>query len=74
MQTNTRETRPGLRPRAVPGRHAKGPRRRILITALMVAGLAASSAAASGYAASTSHAKAHHRTSAVVSVRNPWIY
>jgi hypothetical protein len=75
MQTHTRQTRPEFRARAVPGRHAKDPRRRILVTALLVGCLVAgSAAAASEFAGATSHAKVHHPTSAVVIPKNPWIY
>jgi hypothetical protein len=74
MQTHTRKTRSGLRAPAATGRHAKGPQRRILITALLVGTLAAGSAAASEYSSATSHVKAHHPTSAVTGVRNPWMY
>jgi hypothetical protein len=74
MQTHTRMTRSGLRARTATGRHAKGPQRRILITALLLGALAVGSAAVSEYGNATSHGKAHHPTSAVTGVRNPWMY
>jgi hypothetical protein len=74
MQTQTQPPRPGLRARAVPGRHVKGTSRtrRILIAALMLSGLAAGSVAASGVTGG--HPDSHHKQSAVSGVRNPWMY
>jgi hypothetical protein len=74
MQTHTRKTRSALRARAATGRHAKGPRRRILVTALLVGSLAVGSAAVSEFASANAHVKAHHQTSSGVGVSNPWMF
>jgi hypothetical protein len=66
---------------AFPGRHAKGRRtgvpggtvRRILITALLISGLAAGSAAISGHAASGPRS-APRQTSVKYVPNTPWLY
>jgi len=81
MQAQTRPMHPALRARAVQGKHAKRARnaparkaRRILVSALLLSGLAAGSAAASENATTTGHVSTHHQT-AVGSIKNsPWMY
>jgi hypothetical protein len=76
MQTHVPAMRPALRARAVSGRHVRGPKtvQRIIITAFMLAAAAVGTVAASGYNAPSSHPAVHHAPSAVLMVRNPWIY
>jgi len=83
MQTHTSKMRSPLRPLAAPGKHARcsarsdspGKRaRRILVTALLLGGLAVGSAATAEYATAPGHASVHH-PSAVGSDGNvAWMY
>jgi hypothetical protein len=74
MQTQMQPVRPGLRTRAVSGKHVRRSKkaRRILVAALMLSGVAAGSLATSGVTAG--HPSSHHKQSAVSTVRNPWMY
>ena len=81
MQTHSQTTHLAMPVRTIPGRHAKGTRRsntpsdaahRIVITGLLLAGLAAGSAAMSGYA--TGHLTAHDLMAARPIVDTPWMY
>lgn len=82
MQTPPSRTHPSLGPRAVPGKHAKSARRnvppgktarRILVSSLLVGGVAAGSAATFEYATATSHVTTHHQD-AGRTVHSPWMY
>jgi ABC-type uncharacterized transport system permease subunit len=82
MQTPTCSTPPSLRARAVQGKHAKGARRdvspgsrarRILVTSLVVGGVAAGSAAAFEYAAAPGHVTTHHQVAGRTN-HSPWMY
>ncbi len=83
MPTPTCRTHPGLRARAVPGKHAKGARnstspgkatRRILVTSLLVTGVAAGSAATFEYATANSHVSTHHQVATRSIQHSPWMY
>jgi hypothetical protein len=81
MQTQSQMTYAAGSVRAFSGRHAKGRRtrvpggtaRRILITALLISGLAAGSAAISGHATSGPRS-APKQTSAKYVPNTPWMY
>ena len=80
MQTYPCKTRPVLRPRAVPGKHAKSSlrtdspgrtARRILFTAFLLGSLAAGSAATFEHGSAPGSVTAH---AVVPPIMNPWMY
>jgi hypothetical protein len=82
MHTHARRTRPSVRVRSIPGKHAKvAPRtdqpgkaaRRIVVTALL-GSLAVGSAATAEYAAASGHATTHHPAAIGPTTNDRWMY